>query len=154
MSPVLKISQDSAEILHFCWNLTKIGHFGTQSKPLILAKFTIMGHFEPLWCEMIWKSWKTQNNLLMFHPFPMEWNFLRFLQKWDTLVVKDGKSCESGEIGHSESIWAWFWGKKMEKPAKWPKLAILSQSKPLFLAKFAISIEILLRYLSFHQFWS
>ena len=30
--------------------------------------------------------------------------FLRFLQKRDALVAKDGKSCESGEIGHSVSI--------------------------------------------------
>ena len=25
----------------------------SQSKPLFLAKFTIVGHFEPLWCETI-----------------------------------------------------------------------------------------------------
>ena len=70
----------------------------------------------------------------------MEWKFLRFLQKWDTLVVKDGKSCESGEIGHSRVNLSLILGKKMEKPAKWPKLAILSQSKPLFWQNLPLSV--------------
>ena len=54
---------------------------------------------------------------------PPEWKFLQFLQKWDALVAKDGKSCESGEIGHSESIWAAFWGKRwenMQNDQNWP----------------------------------
>ena len=44
-------------------------------------------------------------------------------------MAKDGKSCESGEIDHSESISASFWGEKIEKYAK---MAILTQSKPRF----------------------
>ena len=92
-------------------------------------------HCGSLWATSVWNDLKKLKNSKSFAdvpPLPQEWNFLRFLQKWDTLVVKDGKSCELGEIGHSKSIWASFWGEKMEKPAKWPKLAILSQSKPLF----------------------
>ena len=44
-------------------------------------------------------------------------------------MAKDGKSCESGKIDHSESISTSFWGEKIEKCAK---MAILTQSKPLF----------------------
>ena len=110
--------------------------FWANPKPFFLAKFTIVGHFEPLQCETIQKSWKTQNKLLMYPT--LEWRFLRFQQKWDILVTKDGKSCESGEIGHSESIWASFWGKRwknMLNEWNWPFWA---NPKPLFLAKFAI----------------
>ena len=53
----------------------------------------------------------TYSKNLPMYPPPQKWKFLGFLQKWDTLVEKDGKSCESGEIDHSESISASFWGK-------------------------------------------
>ena len=62
-------------------------------------------------------------------PLPMEQKFLRFLQKWDALVVKDGKSYESGEIGHSKSIWASFWQKRwknLQNDQNWPFWANLS----------------------------
>ena len=91
-----------------------------------------IGHCGSFWaasCEVIWKSLKTRK---IANVPPQEQKFLRFLQKWDTLVVK-----------RWEKLWIrWNWpfqvnlslilGEKMEKPAKWPKLAILSQSKPLF----------------------
>ena len=41
-------------------------------------------------------------------------------------MAKDGESCESGEIDHSESF---ILGEKIEKYAK---MAVLTQSKPLF----------------------
>ena len=78
---------------------------------------------------LVWndlKKLENSKNLLMYPP--QKWKFLRFLQKWDALVAKDGKSCESGEIDHSQSISAHF-GEKIEKYAK---MAILTQSKPLF----------------------
>ena len=130
--------------------MTKIGHLN-QSKPLILAKsplWVTLSHFGVKWLKKLKNS-----NICWCSTLPQEWNFLRFLQKWDTLVVKDGKSCESGEIGHSKSIWASFWGKRgknLQNDQNWPFGANLSH----FFAKFTISIEILLRYLSFHQFWS
>ena len=79
----------------------------------------------------IWKSWKTQK--ICWYTCP-PWKVLKFLQKWDALVAKDGESCE---IGHFESIWASFWGKRWENlqnDQNWPFWANLSH----FLAKFAI----------------
>ena len=128
MSPVLKISQDSAEIFKFllkfnqnCPLWAHPSHFGGK-----------IGHCVSFWaasCEVIWKSWKTPKNCQCTSP---RTKILRFLQKWDTLVVK-----------RWEKLWMrWNWPfqvnlslilkEKMEKPAKWTKLAIWSQSKPLF----------------------
>ena len=60
------------------------------------------------------------------YPTPLQkQKILRFLQKWDALVAKDGKSCESGEISHSKVNLSLILKEKMEKPAKWQKLAIL-----------------------------
>ena len=50
-------------------------------------------------------------NLLMYPPPPQKWKILRFLQKWGTLVAKNGKGFESGEIDHSKSFWSTFSGK-------------------------------------------
>ena len=133
--------------------MTKIGYFGANLSHLFWQNSPLWGHFELLQCEMIWKKLKNLKQYGWCSTLPQEQNFLRFLQKWDALVVKDGKSCESGEIGHSKSIWASFWGKRwknLQNDQNWPFWANLSH----FFAKFAISIEILLRYLSFHQFWS
>ena len=134
MRPVLKIRWRSVKILlrylSFCWNLTKIAHFEPIQATLV-AKLAIMCHFEPLWCEMIWKKLKKLKTFADV-PLPMEWKFLRFLQKWDAVVAKDGKSCESGEMVIQESIWASFWGKRwknLQNDQNWP---ILSQFKPLF----------------------
>ena len=84
MSPVLKISQDSAEIFKFllkfnqnCPLWAHSSHFGGK-----------IGHCVSFWaalCEVIWKSWKTPK---IANVPPQEQKFLRFLQKWDTLVVK------------------------------------------------------------------
>ena len=108
----------------------------------------------------------------MYSPDGMK-DSVRFLQKWDTLVAKDGKSCESGEIGHSKSIWASFWGKRwknLQNDQNWPFGANLSHffGKNCHCGSFwatsvwndlkswntqkncqCISIKILLRYLSF-----
>ena len=161
MSPVLKVWCRSVEILlrylqafisfdHLTIALLGLISTGSQkSKPLFWrfgadrSKLATMGHFEPLWCEMIWKSWKTQNCPSRAHPSHLVngkighcgsfwaasceviWKSLktpkncqctspRTKKFWDfskneTLWwQKDGESCESGEIGHSESIWAWF----------------------------------------------
>ena len=102
----------------FCWkrwkNLQNDQNclFWAQSKPLWWQNWplwVILSRFGVKWFA---KKLKNSKKLLMFPPSPMEWFFLRFLQKWDALVAKDGESCESGEIGHSRSIWAWFWGKR------------------------------------------
>ena len=129
----VKIGHSESYLSLICW---KDGKPAKPKLPILssiqatlVAKFTIVGHFEPLWCEMIWKSWKTQNICWCMPPLPKEWKFLRFLQKWDTVVVKDGKSCESGEIGHSKSIWASFWGKRwknLQNDQNWPFWANLS----------------------------
>ena len=112
--------------------MTKFGHFVGSIQATFLAKFAIVGDFEPHWCETIWKSWKTQNICWCTPPPNQKWTFLGFPQKWDSLVAKDGKSCELGEIDNSESISASFWGKMIENRVKWPNLAILNQSNPLF----------------------
>ena len=132
MSPVLKVWCRSVKIplryLSFCWNLTKIAHFELIQATLV-AKLAIVCHFELLrvkWFEKVEKLQKIAD------VPPQEQKFLRFLQKWDTLVVK-----------RWEKLWMrWNWPfqvnlslilkEKMEKPAKWTKLAIWSQSKPLF----------------------
>ena len=47
--------------------MTKIGHF----QPILWtfsAKFTIVGYFEPVWCEMNPKSWKTKMKWVMYPP--------------------------------------------------------------------------------------
>ena len=146
----------------------------SQSKPL----FGKICHCGSFWASLVWNNLKKLRNSKICWCTPEEQRLLRFLKKWDALVAKDGESCESGEIGHSKSIWASFWGKRwknLQNDQNWPFGAILSH----FLAKFAIvghfyplqcemiwkswklkkncqciSIEILLRYLSFHQFWS
>ena len=111
--------------------MTKIAHFELNPSHFG-GKICHCGSFwVNLWCEMVLKSWKTQKICWCTPPDGMK-DSVRFLQKWDTLVAKDGKSCESGEISHSEVNLSLILGEKMEKPAKWPKLAILSQSKPLF----------------------
>ena len=115
--------------LSFCWNLTKIAHFELIQATLV-AKLAIMGHFEPLWCEMIWKSWKTENICWCTPPHGM-----KIFEISPKMRCFGGKRWEKLWI-----VWNWsFWvnlnlilGEKMEKPAKWPKLAIWSQSKPLF----------------------
>ena len=47
----------------------------------------------------------------------------------------DWKSCELGEIDHSESFWPLQW-EKIGKVANWAKLAVLSHSEPLRWEKF------------------
>ena len=87
-------------------------------------------HCLSFWVTSVWnklKKLKNSKNLPMYPPKP--WKFLRFLQKWDALVAKDGKSCELGEIGHSKSIWASFWGKRwknMLDDQNWPFWANVS----------------------------
>ena len=52
-------------------------------------------------------------------------------------MVKDWKSCESGEIGHSKSFWATLshsgplWWEKIGKVVNRAKLAIPGHSEPL-----------------------
>ena len=53
-------------------------------------------------------------------------------------MAKDEKSCELGEIGHSQDNLSLILGEKIKKPGKLPELPILSQSKPLYLGKFII----------------
>ena len=101
--------------------------FWLQSKPLFLAKFAIVGHFQPHWCEMIWKSWKTQKICWCTPPPEME-----------TFEISPKMICFGGK--RWEKLWIrWNWqfpvnlslilGEKIEKYAK---MAILTQSKPLF----------------------
>ena len=81
----------------------------SQSKPLFWQNSPlcmILSRFGLKWFE---KVEKLQN---FANISPQEWKFLRFLQKLDALVAKNRKSCESGEIGHSESIWVSFWEKR------------------------------------------
>ena len=81
----------------------------TQSKPLFwpnLPLWVIFSRIGVKWFEKVGKLKKFAN------VPPQKRKFLRFLQKWYALVAKDGKSCELGEIGHSESISASFWGKR------------------------------------------
>ena len=111
----VQMSWDSAEIFKFllkfnqnCPFWANPSHFGGK-----------IGHCGSFWAGLVWKiqkNWKTQKNCQCTPP--PEQKFLRFLQKWDTLVAKDGKSCESGEIGHSESICASFWRERWKKHAK------------------------------------
>ena len=81
----------------------------TQSKPLLWPNL-------PLWVissHIGVKRFEKVGKLKKFADVPpQKWKFLRFLQKWDALVAKDGKSCESGEIDHSELISTSFWGKR------------------------------------------
>ena len=88
----MKIGQDSTEIFKCLLKFNQIAHFELIQATLV-AKFAIVCHFESIWCEMIQKSWKTQK----FADVPPKMKSVRFLQKWDTVVVKDGKSCESGD---------------------------------------------------------
>ena len=129
MSPVLKISQDSAEIFKFllkfnqnCPFWAHPSHFG--------GKIGHYGSFEPLWCEMIWKSWKTENICWCTPPHGM-----KIFEISPKMRCFGGKRWEKLWIGWNWSFWvnlSFILGEKMEKPAKWPKLAFLSQSKPLF----------------------
>ena len=99
-------------------------------------------HCVSFWAASVWndsKSWRIQI-ICQCTPTPLQkQKILRFLQKWDALVVKDGKSCESGDIGHSKSIWASFWRKRwknLQNDKNWPFGANLShlfwQNSPLW----------------------
>ena len=86
-----------------------------------------IGHCGSFWTTLVGNN--SKRKLANELPPPPEQKFLRFLQKWDTLVAKDRKSCESSELGHSESIWASFWGKRwenMQNDQNWPFWANLS----------------------------
>ena len=103
---------------------------------MFLAKFTIvviLSHCSVKQFEKVEKLKKIADV-----PPHQEWKFLRFLQKWDALVAKDGKSCEPSEIGHSKSISASFLGERLENLQNDQNWLFLSQSKPLVLAKFTI----------------
>ena len=101
----------------------------SQSKPLFLAKFIVVGHFEPLQCEIIQKSWKTQK-------------ISQCTSSTTTIFeISPKMRCFGGK--RWENLWIeWNWpfqinlslilGEKMGKPAKWPKLAILRVTKPPF----------------------
>ena len=93
----------------------------SQSKPLFWLHL-------PLWVILSWFSvkWilKVEQIKIFADVPPPQWKLLRFLLKWDTLVPKDGKSCEWHEIGHSEWISASFWGKTGKQ--NWPFWANLS----------------------------
>ena len=108
-----------------------LSHLFWQNSPLwvILSYFSVKWFKKVEELQIIWQC----------IPTPLQkQKFLRFLQKWETLVVKDGKSCESGEIGHSKSIWASFWQKRwknLQNDQNWP---FWSESKPLMVAKFTI----------------
>ena len=95
----------------FCWNLNKITHFEPIQATLV-TKLAIAGHFESLWLEMIQN---VANLRKLDDETPLQWKFLRFLQKWDALVGKDWKSCKSGEIGYSKGNLSLFLGKNLEK---------------------------------------
>ena len=129
--------------------MTKIGYFGAnlshlfwQNSPL----WVIFTHFSVKWFA---KKLKNSKQIADVPPLPQESNFLRFLQKWDTLVVKVSISFESGEIGYSKSLLETHFGgpvwKNLQNAQNWPFGANLSH----FGAEFAISIEILLRYLGY-----
>ena len=83
----------------------------TQSKPLFWPNLPLWVIFSSIGVKLFEKVGKLKK-FADVPPPPQKWKFLRFLQKWDALVEKDGKSCESGEIDHSESISASFWGKR------------------------------------------
>ena len=68
----------------------------------------------------------TYSKILPMYPH-LEMIILEISPKMRCFGGKDGKSCESGEIDHSESISASFWGEKIEKHAK---LAVWTQSNP------------------------
>ena len=77
----------------------------TQSKPLFCPNLLLWVIFSRIGVKRFEKVGKLKK---FVDVPPLKWKFFRFLQKWDALVAKDGKSCKSGEIDHSESISASF----------------------------------------------
>ena len=80
---------------------TKIGHFKSIQATSV-AELAIVGHFELLRWEMIQKVANLGKLANVAPPPPTK--ILNFCEKQATLVGNDWKSCESGKIGHSESI--------------------------------------------------
>ena len=100
----------------------------SSSKPLWWQNSPLCCHFELLWCEMIWKSWKTQK-ICWCDPSPWNENFWGYLQKWDTLVAKRWGKLWIRWLAIQESIWASFWGKRwknLQNDQNWPFGANLS----------------------------
>ena len=155
--PEMKISEISAQMRHFggkrweklwiTWNwpfwvnlslilgknlqnaqnwpfLANITHF--------LAKFAIVGHFEPVWCERNWKSWISgQHDILVLGHVPTHprnenfWDSCSNDTLWWQKMEKVVNCMKLAILSESEPH-------SGEKPAKCPKLAILSQYNPLF----------------------
>ena len=84
----------------------------TQSKHIFWPNLQLWVIVSSIGVKRFEKVGKLKKFANVHPPPPPEMKILRFLQKWDALVAKDGKSCESGEIDHSESISASFWGKR------------------------------------------
>ena len=104
----VKLTIPSQSQLHFggkdrkSCKITKFGCFD-PIESTFLAKFAIVGDFEPYWCEMIQKSWKTEKNCQCTPHLTRNENF------WD--------------FPKNETLW---W-KKMGKVVNWVKLTIPSR---------------------------
>ena len=146
----------------------------SQSKPLFWQNL-------PLWIILSLsgvKQFEKVEKLKKFADVPQRTKTFEILKNEMLWWQKTGKVVNQVKLAIPSQSEPDF-RQKMEKPAKWPKLAIWSQSKPLFWQNLplwvtfthfsvkcfeeveklkkncqCISIEILLRYLSFHQFWS
>ena len=79
----VKLTIPSQSQLHFggkdrkSCKITKFGCFD-PIKSTFLAKFAIVGDFEPYWCEMIQKSWKPQKSLPIYTPPSKLYIFIHF----------------------------------------------------------------------------
>ena len=76
------------------------------------AKLAILSHSEPLWWKNIGKVVNWAKLAIPSHSEPLWWEEIGKVANRAKLAIpsraisvgKDWKSCESGEIGHSESF--------------------------------------------------